>query len=318
MTVESWVRWRGQQWLWRPHVGPVSRGLGALAGRISTPAHLPRVEPGTPRTLVVGGLALGGDGKTAIVEHLARRLSARGTVAIVGHGYRAAHRQIAEVHAPDGAAFGDEAAALRRALPADVRIFIGPERRATWRVACAHAETVLIDGGLFDRAQPRSLTIAAVDATAPRGVVPAGPLRAPIGALAAADAIWLHRVDEPGATPLPAPLAASVQSGLAPRGVRLADGQQLGADWLRGRAVRPICGIARPASFHHLLARAGARLLPGCTRADHHRFAPGELRRLPRDAAWVITAKDAERWPSSLPAVVVDVELRVLAGEYTV
>lgn len=305
----------GQRWLFRTDPGPLSRAAATWVGRL-TPALAPgpAVRPAVP-TIVVGGLAVGGAGRTPVVAWLARAWADLGLrVAVVTHGYRATARHPVALIEPDIRS-GDEAAELRRTLPLRVAVWGGPDRRATL-VAVRDADVVVVDGGLLDHTLPCTARIAVVDATAPRSVWPAGPLRAPLAALARADAVWLHRVDEPGARPLPAPWAPRVQSRVAFRGVRLPDGSVAPPTWLAGRAVRPLTGIARPGSFLWGLAQAGAEVLPGLECADHHVFRPAELAAcLRRGGTWVTTAKDAERLPPGWPAVVVDTEVAVVAGD---
>ncbi|MCB9549096.1 MAG: tetraacyldisaccharide 4'-kinase [Myxococcales bacterium] len=284
--TSAWMRWQGQR---------------------------PAATPATRPTIVIGGLAVGGAGRTPLVEWLARALDAEGwRVAVVAHGYRGQGTGL--VRTPD-AARGDEAAALRRALPARIPVVAGPSRVAGLAAVPA-AEIVLLDGGFQDRDVPATARIALVDATAPRGVLPAGPLREPLDALARADAVWLHRVDEPGARPLPAPWVPAVESRVAVRAVHLPGGEVVGPAWLRGRAVRPLTGIARPASFRATLAGAGAEVLDGYERADHHRFSARELAACAaRGGTWVTTTKDRERLPPGWPAAVVEVALAPVAGD---
>ncbi|MCB9551989.1 MAG: tetraacyldisaccharide 4'-kinase [Myxococcales bacterium] len=305
------LRSAAQAWLHRDDPGAVARllarGTAAVARRRAAVARARAEVP----TIVVGGLSVGGAGKTPVVALLARRIGARRRVAVVGHGYGGRIRGAAVVEAPDAVWFGDEAAALRRALPAAVRVVAGA-RRAAYALAAGWAEVVIVDDGFQDPALPRTLDVVVVDATAGRLPFPAGPLREGLSALGRADVVWLHKVDEPGAQALP--VAADVQSRVVIGAVRLADGRRVGAEWLAGRALRPICGIGRPGSFLHTLAAAGAVVEPGVMRADHHRFTAAELARLPVGAPWVTTSKDAERLPAGFAAVV-EVEPSIVRGE---
>jgi len=265
-------------------------------------------------TIVVGALSVGGAGKTPVVEHLARML-APARVVIVGHGHGGQLGRPTVVDAVDARRFGDEAVALWCALGgprSSVPIVVGGDRAARHRWAEAHGEVILVDDGFQDPELPRTADLVVVDASAGRRVMPAGPLREPLAALARADGIWLHKVDEPGARPLDR-FAPAVTSRVAPRAVRLPDGRRVGADWLRGRALRPLCAIGRPGSFHHALTAAGASLLPGCVRADHHRFSAAELARLPR-GPWITTTKDRARLPADFPAAVLEIDVEVLSG----
>lgn len=313
------VRRAAQRWL---HRAP----QGASAGRLSTAlaagvARWARRRAARPRpratvpTIVVGALSVGGAGKTPVVEALARRLAPR-RVVIVGHGYGGrARSETLRVDGPDAERFGDEAAALWRSLAGmDVAIVLGPSRAVGQRWAERHLapDVILVDDGFQDPALPRTVDLVVVDAAAGHRVMPAGPLREPLSALSRADAVWLHKVDEPGARSL-AGVEPLVTSRAAPRAVRLPDGRRVGPDWLAGRALRPLCAIGRPASFAHTLTVAGARLLPGCTRADHHRFGADELARLPA-GPWITTTKDHARLPPSFAAAVLEIELELIDG----
>ncbi len=308
------LRRRVQGWLHRGHADPISRALGAGVGWVARRrARRPRPPAPTVPTIVVGGLSVGGAGRTPVVEWLARRLAADRRVVIVGHGYRAGVERPTIVDGPDAARFGDEAAALFAALGdvPRVRIVVGGGRGACHRAAASRADLIVVDDGFQDPDLPRTLDLVVVDATAGRRVMPAGPLREPLSALSRADAVWLSKIDEPGARPLPGPV--DVTSRYVVRGVRLSDGRLVDAGWLAGRALRPLCAIGRPASFLHRLDACGVRILPGCVRADHHRFTTAELARLP-DGPWVTTAKDRARLPPGFPAAVLEVEVEVVSG----
>ncbi len=302
-----------QRWLHRARPGWASRALGravAAGGRLL--AARPEGAPPAP-TVVVGGLAFGGAGRTPIVAHLAARAAAAGaTVAIVGHGYGG--RAVAaprRVERPEAGRDGDEAAWLRRVLPSGVSVWVGADRGAVvGAAAAAGAERIFVDGGLFDGGCPRSTTVAVVDAAAGRRVAPAGPLRLPLDLLDRADVVWLHRVDAPGARPLD---GARVESVLRPRCLVAPSGASLPAAWLSGRRVRALSAIGRPSAFEATLRSLGAELAPGLRRADHHRFGSRELARLPTDLPWITTAKDAERL-RGFPAYVLHVEVEVVAG----
>ncbi len=245
-------------------------------------------------TVVVGGLSLGGAGRTPVVEWLALRAHARGLrVAVVGHGYRGRSR--GRVDSVDGGAYGDEAAALRRRLPAGVEIHVGPRGRL---VPALDADLVLVDGGFFDPRCPRTLDLLVLDATAADGVVPAGPLRAPLTVAGRADFVWLHRWNEPGARAHPTDVRSAVRAAY----VELPDGREVPPEWLRGRPVEPVVAIGRPDSFRNTLSESGAVLGRGLERADHHRFSARELASV-GSGLRITTTKDRERLPPGYAAV---------------
>ena len=253
--------------------------------------------------LCVGGLSVGGAGRTPVVTALAERALQRGIdVAILGHGYRGRAARPTRVDARDARQFGDEAVALRARLPT-VPIWVG-RRRAEVLAAMPPAALILSDGGLLDVGLPRQGTVLVVDATASRGVLPAGPLRAPLGRVDA-DWTWLHRCDEPGARGLP----AAIRSSVVVDHIELPGGARVGAEWLSGRALRVLSGIARPASFTHLLARHGAQVVERRLRADHQWFGAADLARLGPE--WIVTAKDRARLPPGCPVNTLHIALRL-------
>ena len=64
--------------------------------------------------------------------------------------------------------------------------------------------------------------------------------------------------------------------------VELIDGRRAEAAWLHGRHLNLLTGIARPASFAHLLRRHGATIGVHRARADHQWFTAKDIA-----AAWV-------------------------------
>lgn len=301
-----------QRWSYRLEPGPGARLAARCAAWIADRrGRRPRPAAPVP-TIVVGALSMGGAGKTPVLERLARHLLAAGhRVGIVARGYGGRIGGVAPVPAPDGRRFGDEPADLRRRLPAALEIWVGRPRVAAWAAAARRADVVLVDDGFQDPALPRSADVVVVDATAPREVLPAGPLREPLTALARADLVWLHKVDEPGARRLP----AAVHSVVAARAILGPDGRRFDPSWLRGREVTLLSGVGRPSSFRHTAERLGARVVAAVERGDHHRFGAADLARaLAPGRPVVTTTKDRERLPPDFPAFALEIEVAVRSG----
>ena len=291
----------------------LARGTALYADRR---ARRPLPAPPPVPTVVVGGLTVGGSGKTPVVRWLVEALRKRGwRVAVVARSYRVRDVPSGPVERPHATKYGDEPSWLRRVLPSDVPILVGADRVELVRRAWRMADVVIVDDGFQDPALPRSRDLVVVDAAAPRRVLPAGPFRESFAALARADLVWIHKVDEPGARPLPAPWCAAVESRVRLTGVRSPDGTRHRPAWLRGRRVCAVAGIGRPSSFRSTVAAAGARLDAFIDRADHHVFTSRELARiLPASTVVLTTEKDAERWPPDWPCWVVEVEPEIVAG----
>ena len=135
-------------------LSPLGALYGAAAGaRLARPAERAELP-----TIIVGGLTLGGDGKTPTVLALAallREMGERPACVTRGYGRESGPRRDAFLVDPqrDGAAeTGDEALLLARIAPT----FVGADRLAAARLARAHGATALLsDDGLHSRALRR-------------------------------------------------------------------------------------------------------------------------------------------------------------------
>lgn len=298
-------------WLTARAAGPVRGTLGRWVGRIvarrwadgSTDPEVAR------RVVVVASPSFGGAGKTPVVALLAKNLAARGrSVAIVGHGYGGARRDLRRA-SQDPSADGDEAVALARALP-DVPVFLGADRGAAALRALVDADAVVVDGGLGARGLPLHGAVLVEDATLPSGVFPAGFQRFDPADVPHPGLRWRHKVDEPGARAGD----ADVASVWRPRRLRAPDGAEVPLEALREGRWVALCGIARPGSFAATLEALGARVDAHRRVGDHRRF-PEPWLDLPAGWHGVTTSKDAARLPPGHGLHVLEGEAVVVAGQ---
>ena len=306
-----------QRWLYRPAPGCLAKAMACGTTWVSQArGHRPRPRAPAIPTLVVGSLSVGGAGKTPVTRWLAERLDRGGRrVAVVCRGYRGQSVDWARVESPSSKRYGDEGSELRRRLPKSVAVLVGHDRVAALAHAWSGSDVVIVDDGFQDPALPRSADIVVMDATAPYGVMPAGPLREPLSALERADLVWLHKIDEVGARRLPAGLEAAVMSAIEVTAVRCPGGERLNPRWLRGRVVNSLCAIGRPRSFRATLERHGALIATAVERSDHSVFRKGELERVFAEGRPVVTtAKDAERIPRRWSPHVVETDVQVRVG----
>ena len=101
-------------------------------------------------------------------------------------------------------------------------------------------------------------------------------------------------------------------------------GQRADLDFLKGRKVASLSGIAQPESFEQSLVKVGADLVYSKRFADHHRFTQQEVlnainRSKKRQAETIITTqKDAVRFPKldrrDLPIYFMRVEIKIVSG----
>ena len=259
---------------------------------------------------------------------------------------------------------GDEPAFLASALPG-VLVIVGPSRTASGRLAIDRhgANVLLLDDGFQHRRTGREIDIVVHDASnrlSPGRLLPAGPFREPASSLGRAHALVLTRTDQAGSAVADTarikgqfPHLALIEAVYDFAGLRrLVDGRTLPSasrtlpsdgekrasdgrpppsdgtrppEWLAGRTVLVLCGIANPASFARTVADAGARVTRVLAYQDHHPFTPSELDRAvslaQRSGAECIvtTEKDAVRIPPDHAIVnhlaALDIELRVTSGE---
>lgn len=232
--------------------------------------------------VVVGGITVGGAGKTPLTLHLVEALRQRGYVpGIISRGYGGGATGIVEV-GPDSRAgtVGDEPLLLhqRAACP----VFVGVDRVAAGKaLLTAHPEVnlILCDDGLQHYRLARDFEIAVFDR---RGLgngwqLPAGPLREPVERLHEVDAVVLN--DAPLAAIAVAGAPAAVFSmrleGKEFHGLHEA-GRRASADQLKGRTLHAVAGIGEPQRFFDHLQALGLEFEPHAF-PDHHAYLRGEL-----------------------------------------
>jgi tetraacyldisaccharide 4'-kinase len=274
----------------------------------------------------VGNLTVGGTGKTPAVIWLARELLRRGrTPGILSRGFRRGTEQL-----------NDEGRLIAREVP-DALQEQDPDRlRGGRELVERGAQVVILDDGFQHRRLARDLDLVLVDATRPFGLplggerepprlcLPRGLLRERPAGLRRANAAIVTRADQVSVATLerltddlhaiaPAvPLARAAHRPVRLRGI----GGERPLDWLRGRPVRLVCGLANPEAFAGTVRSLGAVIVALHAFGDHHPFAPSDLTDLAREGeTLLVTAKDAVKLTSaSVPFLVLDIEFTLLEG----
>lgn len=286
----------------------------------------------------VGNLVAGGTGKTPITAYLAKLLQDQGRrVAILSRGYGG--RRSGVTCLSDGERLfykppevGDEAFQLARSLPG-VMVYTGPCRfeagLAAWREH--HPDIFLLDDGFQHFQLARDLDLVLLDAERPFGngrLLPAGPLREPVGTLREADALILTRYDHRRQGDRLAWLRQSFPDQEIYTAIiepvsarRFPGGEEHSLQALRGLRALAFAGIARPGVFRETLNSLGVDLRGFREFPDHYAFTPGDLAELAPEArrrqaqALVTTSKDwarlGEQWPGDLPLWVLEVAARL-------
>jgi len=313
---------------------------GALAARgVLYRTRIIRARALACPVIAIGNLTVGGTGKTPAVELAVRALAELGhRPAVVSRGYgrrsRGVHvvADVASIRLePDEA--GDEPFLLARRLPG-VPVVVGADRWSAGRAAVetCGATALVLDDGFQQRTLATTLDVVMARARRPWGngrLLPAGPLREPLGALARAHAIIATDVDGLDDAPDVDAAARAYAPGTPVLLARLHavdcwDARRMDSiplSRLSGAKVIAFAGIASPAGFAATLRSLAvdAELVPF---PDHHWYSPDDLRtlqaRAARADALVTTEKDWVRLRGRLgagpPVYVVSVALRLVRG----
>jgi tetraacyldisaccharide 4'-kinase len=310
------------------------------------------------QVIAIGNLTVGGTGKTPVVEKFARELRDAGrNVAILSRGYRSRpaplHLKILnkiflrEDQTPprivsdgkslllDSDTAGDEPYMLASNLK-DVVVLVDKDRVKSGRYAIEKfgCDTLLLDDGFqYWHLRGRRHDVVLIDRQQPFGnehLLPRGTLREPPSHLARAHTIFITKSDGDTAAlrerihklnPT-APVIECVHHPLYFEDVF--SGERKGLDFLAGKKVASLSGIAQPESFEQSLVKIGGELVYSKRFADHHRFSQQEIlntinRAKKRQAEIIVTTqKDAVRFPKidrrDLPFYFMRVEIKIVAG----
>ena len=250
-------------WLWR-HGSRIKRGRDdANRGTLQAPV------------ISVGGISMGGSGKTPFVLWLARRLH---HPAILTRGYRRRHAESHTVLEAGQAApvsiTGDEAQIFLRAAVAPLGI--GADRFKTGRILEErfHPGVILLDDGFQHWKLARTLDIVLIDALDP---LAGGLLREGPAALSRAGAIVITRANALRTyAGLRAMIAHNSHAPVFTSRVK----PDRWFDWNGEGKAAAFCGLANPASFWKTLEQLGIEPVYRWSFADHHSYTPHEMRRV--------------------------------------
>ena len=304
------------------------------------------------QVISIGNVTAGGTGKTPVTEIFARTLAAEGRkVAILSRGYRRKEApwwqrlftQVIEKPLVvsdgrhvllDSETGGDEpymlASNLQGVAVVVDRNRVKAGRYAVNRLGC---DTLILDDGFQYQKLKHSIEVVLVDSTNPFGngnMLPRGILREPVRNLRRADIIFLTKcrgdvsavkeeIRRYNTT------AEIVECNHTPKVLKdVWSREEFPLDWLRGKTVCTLSGIASPKGFENSLRHLGAKVV-WCERyADHHRYDASEvLYALNRTAdmgsdALVTTEKDAVRFPrletAPVKCLYLRIAIEILAG----
>lgn len=280
----------------------VSAARNGLYDHGALRAHTPPIP-----VLSLGNLSVGGTGKTPLAAWVAGRLRAQGArPAVVLRGY------------------GDDEPLVHGKLNPEVPVVTDADRvRGVLHARDLGADCAILDDAFQHRRIGRTADWVLVAAEQWRDdlrVLPAGPLREPVRALARADVLVVTRKSAPRelADDVAARLAGSLRDPhaiaichLAPYAiVDAVSAHREPLSWLNGRRLTAVAAIGAPDSFFAQLAAQGAQLDP-MSFPDHHAFDARDVERIVHNGARhdgvVCTLKDAVKlvplWPRAGPTL---------------
>jgi tetraacyldisaccharide 4'-kinase len=230
---------------------------------------------------------------------------------------------------------GDEPYMLASNLR-DVVVLVDKDRVKSGRYAIEKfgCDTLVLDDGFqYWDLRGRRHDVVLIDRQQPFGnehLLPRGTLREPPSHLSRAQTIFITKSDGK-TTELREriarlnPEAAVIECVHHPLYLEdIFTGNRTELEYLRGKKVASVSGIAQPDSFEQSLVKVGAELVYSKRFADHHRFTQQEVlnainRGKKRQAEAIITTqKDAVRFPKidrrDLPIFFMRVEIKIVSG----
>ena len=289
--LESGLNHLWYQKSWLSHLLlPLSWMVGWEVTRRRRQAPPKGATPEGVTVIVVGGITVGGTGKTPVLMALGQALVRAGyRIGVVSRGYGA--DTVSKPHwvAPDQhpSVTGDEPLLIRRAL--DVPVVVCRDRAEALEALVREqpVDVVLSDDGLQHYGLMRDLEVVVLDADRGLGngrLLPAGPLREPATRLQSVD--WC--LERNGRHP-----DSAVRYDITAVRHRQS-GTVVGVSALKaafpGRSIAAATGLGQPEQFFDMLESQGLdfnrHIYP-----DHHVLTVADLNRIEADVV-LITAKD--------------------------
>jgi tetraacyldisaccharide 4'-kinase len=276
-------------------LAPLAAAYGAVAQ-----ARLSRRGRGVAVPVIcIGNLTVGGAGKTPTALATAQMLKVAGELPMFltrGYGGSLAGPIAVDPSGHCASQVGDEPLLLANTAPTTV----ARDRVAGANFSIARGATVIVmDDGFQNPALRKDLSILVVDGRRAIGngrVIPAGPLRAPLGAQLRRAQVLVLVGTAPRAEAL---IVEARKRGIAVFRAQLRPDRAFVAALGQGR-VLAFAGIGDPEKFFATLADAGIAVASRRAFPDHHRYTPEEARALCQEAdreghVLVTTEKDLAR-----------------------
>ncbi len=292
------------------------------------------------KVISVGGITIGGSGKTPVVIHLAKYLESIGKkTLILTRGYGGETETAVVVRPGDDTTksnLSDEVRLMSKKTSATIGV--GADRVAAFEKASESMgfDVIILDDGFQHLKITRDLDIVVLDATAPFGngyVLPSGNLREPRASLRRANLIVLTRISQcPNAVKVCERLAsdfgdkAIVSADYVPDGIRQVHTDEIvDPSTFSDRSIFAFSAIANPDSFFSMLENEGLQVVGKRAFRDHHIFTQPDIEELVGEArstecsAFVVTEKDAVKLKAldcgQIPIYAFRIRLQINEGE---
>lgn len=285
--------WEKPGWTARA-LAPFAWVYGRIAGRRMDRAR--RWAAPVP-VLCVGNFTVGGAGKTPTAIAIAGAARARGLKpGFLSRGYGGSLdvTTLVDPHHHRALEVGDEPLLLARAAPT---VISRKRVEGAQRLVAEGVDLIIMDDGFQSARLVFDYALLVIDSR--RGIgngrlVPAGPVRAPLGHQLRHASALLKIGRETAADPV---IRTAARAG---RAVFVADIVHEDDGSLQGRRVLAFAGIADPEKFYRTVRETGAEIVTTRNFPDHHHLEADEIAALLDDAdaaglLLVTTAKDRVR-----------------------
>ncbi len=231
----------------------------------------------------VGGLTVGGSGKTSVAVLITSKFISDGkNAAVVARGYRRVRKDDIIITAESVVSWedcGDEPLVTARSVPG-LKVYVSSDKtRAALRAVGDGHDPVIIDDGFQHRKLERDIDIVCLDGRNPFGngmMLPSGRLREPESALRRADIIIIidpdESVDYQEKIRLDKPL---FKARKIVDGIKSPDGQTVE---INGSKCLAFCGLGNPDSFERSLEQAGYHVVDFIEFRDHHHYKTDDVK----------------------------------------
>ncbi|MFH1904097.1 MAG: tetraacyldisaccharide 4'-kinase [bacterium] len=296
------------------------------------------------KVISIGGITLGGVGKTPVVELLVNMLIKKGKkVAVLSRGYRRVEDSDIKLVSNGKEILcnveeaGDEPYLLAKNLKSTV-VFAGKNRYETGKIAeeKLNIDTVVLDDGFQHWRLHRDINIVVINASNPFGngyIFPRGNLREPYKCLKRADYFIITKTDMIKDAGIIEKRLLDINSSAQVITTihkpvcleHVAGEEHLDIECIKGEKVIALSSLGDPASFENILEHVGAKIVERLRYPDHYWYSKEDMyniqaRQKTLNAKFIITTqKDAVRlqrvetyYNTSL--LVLRIEVEIISG----